>query len=188
MNRSNRHRGNNALADSIAGFDDPSMGDERERDVILRAFTVGAIASTAVFFALGVFTAVIGGGFWSVPVILGSGVSGLVVANYCKREGVDYSQAMARVEPKRLMVSYIVSAAFLVAWLCALVFHQRTGHPLVDVGLGTSMDSSSGYAPLLGGAVTGFVVYIIANTISRYRKTKQARAEALRADDIEDDG
>lgn len=72
----------NALADRIAGFNDPSMGDERERDVILRAYTFGAVVSIYVFYILGVLFAVIGAGLWTVPLILGTGVIGVAVSSY----------------------------------------------------------------------------------------------------------
>ncbi|WP_205683404.1 hypothetical protein [Brevibacterium sp. S111] len=83
-----KHRGNE-LADKIAGFNDPSMGDERERDVILRAYTLGAVVSTYVFFALGLIFAVLGAGVWSAFIILGSIATSSVVSGYCKRENVD---------------------------------------------------------------------------------------------------
>lgn len=39
MNTAASHDRFTALADTVSGFDDPSMGDEREREVILRAYT-----------------------------------------------------------------------------------------------------------------------------------------------------
>src|SRR5699024_7042513 len=111
----------NKLADRIAGFDDPSMGDERERDVILRAYTFGAALSTYVFFTLGLVFAVIGAGLWTALIVLASGVLGAAVSIYCRRENVDFSMAMARVSPRRLLVSNIVGAVFAIAWVAAIV-------------------------------------------------------------------
>lgn len=179
----------NAFADRVAGFDDPSMGDERERDVILRAYTFGAVVSTYVFFALALVFAVLGAGLWSALIILASGVSGVAISAYCRRENVDFSMAMARVSPKRLIVANITGGLFAIAWLAAVVFHMSTGHPLIDVGMGDRVmpgAPSSTYSVVIGGAV-GFIIAITMLTVSRVRKIKQARAEAAAASEIEDE-
>lgn len=177
----------NALANRIAGLNDPSMGDERERDVILRAYTFGAVISTYTFFALGLLFAVIGAGMWTALLILGSGALGVAVASYCKREGVDYTMATARVAPKRLIGSFIIGAVFSAAWLAAIVYHQTTGHPLIDAGLGATFGDSTGGSSLIIGAAAGALGTITFITITRNRRLKQARLEAARAADIEDE-
>ena len=177
----------NELADRIAGFDDPSMGDEREREVILRAYTFGSIVSTYVFFALGVIFAVIGGGMWTALIVLASGVSGMAVSAYCKRENVDFSLAMARTAPRRLLISYVVGAVFAIAWVAAIVFHMTTGHPLIDVGLGSDLSGLTSSTSIAIGAAVGFAGAIVAMSISRSRKIKQARREIASAADIEDE-
>lgn len=177
----------NDLADRIAGFNDPSMGDERERDVILRAYTFGAVVSTYVFFALGLLFAVIGAGLWTVPIVLATGVMGAATATYCRREGVDFTLVSARVAPKRLITSYIIGTIFTLGWLFAVIFHQTTGHPLVNARLGSMFGVSDGGSSMIIGAAVGIVVVIALNTITRSRKIKQARAEAAAAADIEDE-
>ena len=177
----------NGLADRIAGFDDPSMGDERESEVILRAYTFGSIVSTYAFFALGLVFAVIGGGIWTALIVIASGASGVAVSAYCKRENVDFSLAMARTAPRRLLISYVVGAVFAIAWVAAIVFHITTGHPLIDVGLGTDLSEVTSSASIVIGAAVGFAGAIVAMSISRSRKIKQARAEATAAADIEDE-
>lgn len=184
----NKNR-SNELADRIVGFDDPSMGDERERDVILRAYTFGAVVSTYVFFALALIFAVIGAGMWSVLIVLGSMVTSVVISAYCQRENVDFSMAMARVSPRRLIIGNIVGALFAVAWVGAVVFHLSTGVPLIDVGMGASTTfgaPTSAYTIAISAAF-GFIVALTIMTISRLRKIKQARAEAAAADEIEDE-
>lgn len=186
---SDKKKHTNELADKIAGFNDPSMGDERERDVILRAYTLGAVVSTYVFFALGLIFAVLGAGVWSAFIILGSIATNSVVSGYCKRENVDFSMSMARVSPKRLVVGNIVGAVFAIVWVGAIVFHMSEGRPLIDAGMGTSATfgaPTSMYAIVIGAAV-GFIATITLTTISRTRKIKQARAEAAAAADIEDE-
>ena len=186
-NVSDRKNRPNAFADRIAGFDDPSMGDERERDIILRAYTFGAVVSTYVFFALALVFAVLGAGMWSVLIVFGSMVTSIAVSAYCQRENVDFSMAMARVSPRRLIVGNIVGALFAIAWLAAVVFHMSNGYPLIDAGMGNRLmpgAPSSTYSIVIGGAI-GFIIALTLMTISRVRKSKQARAEAAAAAYIE---
>lgn len=177
----------NALADRIVGLNDPSMGDERERDVILRAYTFGAVISTYTFFALGILFAVIGGGFWTVPIVLGTGVMSAAVSSYCKREGMDFKMATARANPKRLVISQLIGAVFIIVWVIAIVYHQTAGHPLIDAGLGTAFGGSSGGSSIVVGAAIGFITVIAIIMVTRQRKLKQARLEAARAAEIEDE-
>ena len=179
----------NAFADRIAGFDDPSMGDERERDVILRAYTFGAVVSTYVFFALALIFAVLGAGIWTVLIIFGSIVISGVISVYCKRENVDFSMAMSRVSPKRLIIGNIVGALFAIAWVGAIVFHLSNGYPLIDAGMGnrTMPGAPSSTYSIAIGAAFGFIIALTLMTISRVRKIKQARAEAAAAAYIEDE-
>ena len=185
---SDKKKHTNELADRIAGFNDPSMGDERERDVILRAYTLGAVVSTYVFFALGLIFAILGAGIWSALIVLGSMVTSVVISAYCDRENVDFSMAMARVSPRRLIIGNIVGAVFAIIWVGAVVFHMSEGYPLIDAGMGaTALGASvSAYSIVLGAAV-GFIVTLTLMTISRVRKIKQARAEAAAAAEIEDE-
>ncbi|GAA1545724.1 hypothetical protein [Brevibacterium picturae] len=176
----------NALANRIAGINDPSMGDERERDVILRAYMFGSVLSIYVFLALAVLFAVIGAGFWTLPLLLGSGILSFAVSSYCKREGVDFDLATALSSPRRLIISYVTCGAFAIAWVFAMGFHQITGHPLLAAGLGSTIESANGSSIVIGGLV-GVAIAIVAMTISRQRKLKQARIEAAREADIEDE-
>ncbi|WP_193071380.1 hypothetical protein [Brevibacterium sp. FME37] len=187
MNNSNASKPRpNAFADRITGLDDPSMGDERERDVILRAYTFGSVVSTHVFFALAVLFAVIGAGLWTIPLVLGTGVAGLAVPAYCKREGVDFTLAVSRAANKRIVVSYAVSAVFTAAWVAAIAFQQTTGHPLIDVGLGSPLAGASN-GSFVTGAIIGIVIALTAFAVLRHRKLKRARLEEESAADIEDE-
>ena len=188
-NVSDRKNRPNAFADRIAGFDDPSMGDERERDIILRAYTFGAVVSTYVFFALALIFAVLGAGMWSVLIVFGSMVTSIAVSAYCQRENVDFSMAMARVSPRRLIVGNIVGALFAIAWVGAIVFQLSNGYPLIDAGMGnrTMPGAPSSTYSIVIGAAFGFIIALTLMTISRVRKIKQARAEAAAAAEIEDE-
>lgn len=187
MNSTHKSSGPNAFADQIAGFNDPSMGDERERGIVLRAYTFGSVISTYAFFALGLVFAVFGAGMWTVLIVLASGLSSIAVSAYCKRENVDFSMVMARISPKRLLISNIVGAVFAIAWVAAIAFHMTTGHPLLDVGLGSDLSEVTSATSVVVGAAVGFIGTIVAMRISRSRKIRQARAESATAADIEDE-
>lgn len=187
MNNRSGKKQSNALADRIAGLNDPSMGDERERDVILRAYMFGSVVSSYLFFTLGVLFAVIGAGFWTLPLTVGAGVMSIAVSGYCKREGVDFALATARATPKRLVVSYFTSAGLAIVWVVAMVYHQSTGRPLVEAGLGSTFGSSDGGTSIIIGAAVGLILATTIMAVSRYRKLKQARLEATAAADMEDE-
>ena len=186
---SDKRKHTNELADRIAGFNDPSMGDERERDVILRAYTLGAVVSTYVFFALALIFAVFGAGMWSVLIVFGSMVTSIVVSAYCQRENVDFSMSMARVSPRRLIVGNIVGALFAIVWVGAIVFHISNGYPLIDVGMGNQTMPGAPFSTysIAIGAAFGFIVALTIMTVSRIRKIKQARADAAAVAEIEDE-
>ncbi|WP_166969577.1 hypothetical protein [Brevibacterium atlanticum] len=185
---SDKKKPTNELADRIAGFDDPSMGDERERDVILRAYTLGAVVSTYVFFALALIFATLGAGIWSSLIVLGSMVTSVVISAYCNRENVDFSMAMSRVSPRRLIIGNIVGAVFAIVWVGAIVFHMSEGYPLINAGMGaTTLGAPTSAYTIVFAAAFGFIAALTLMTISRVRKIKQARAEAAAAADIEDE-
>lgn len=182
QNRTHDKRRTNALADTIAGLDDPSLGDEREREVILRAYTFASVISTFVLLGLAVIFAVIGAGLWSALLILSTGIVGGVVCAYCHREGVDFALTLARVRPRRMVATQLASLAFALAWLAAITFHQMTGHPLIEAGLGVMPQSDSAWSLIVGGIGT-----IIVLTLARRRTLARARKEAETAADIEDE-
>lgn len=187
MSRSLSNSRSNALADRIAGFDDPSMGDERERDIILRAYTLSAVLSTFMFFALGILFAAIGAGYWSALLMLSPLVGTLAISGYCKRAGIDLALSVANIRPIRLTVSYIITICLALAWLFAMAFHQVNGHPLFPVGLGSTMGNSDSPGASMFGGIIGMAAVIAISTILRYHKKAQAREEAARAHAIDDE-
>src|SRR5699024_398091 len=135
----------------------------------------------------GVIFAGIGGGIWTALVVVASGVSGVAVSAYCTRENVAFSLAMARVSPHRLRISYILGGVLAIAWVAAIVFQTTTGAPPIDVGLGSDLSGLTSSTSIAIGAAVGFAGAIVAMSISRSRKIKQARREIASAADIEDE-
>jgi ABC-type antimicrobial peptide transport system permease subunit len=162
----------NAFADRIAGFDDPSMGDERERDIILRAYTFGAVVSTYVFFALALIFAVLGAGLWSALIVLASGVSGVAIsvvlqAGECGlldghrprlTEAADHLQHhKRRVHPRLACRRRLPHEQWLPA-------HRR------GMGNGLMPGAPSSTYSIVIGAAFGFIIALTLMTISRVRK------------------
>lgn len=183
MTRVKNGRRPNELADKIAGFNDPSMGDERERDIILRAYTYGSVLSTYVILVLAIVFAVIGAGFWSVLLIAGGVVSGTAVSRYCKREGIDFAMANAQVDSRRYFIGQLISVLIMAGWLFAIAFHISTGHPLIDVGLGAHFESGESPSSVLLGGISGFLVTVVLGLFVRNSKRKKAQAQLFAEDE-----
>lgn len=167
------------IADTISGVRDPSMGDERERDVILRAYTFSSVLATYAAFALAILLAVIGVGLWSVLVVLAAGLSGWGAIWYCARHDVDLTTMTERMTGRRRRVTYSAMAVLAVLWVAAVLFHVLTGAPLVPVDLGFPAPADDGFATVLGALVGGAVgivaVAVALKLISRsIRRSEQA--------------
>ena len=168
-----------SVADSLAGLKDPSMGDERELDIILRA---GSAAMTAAIFTiqlLGVYLAVIGVGLWSGFVVGAAVVPSLVYSWYCRSSGLDSTASYAKIAPRRRVLTMLLGFLVALAWVGAVAFHMATGTPILDVGLGAPMVGESSTASgLVTGALVGGVLAMIVLAISaRVGARRSARDE-----------
>lgn len=153
------------IADTISGVRDPSMGDERERDVILRAYTFSSVLATYAAFAIAILLAVIGVGLWSVLVVLAAGLSGWGAIWYCARNDVDLAAMTERMTGRRRRVTYSSMAVLSVLWIAAVLFHVLTGAPLVPIDLGFPAAADNGFSTVLGalvGGAVGIVAVVVA--------------------------
>ena len=160
MNPNSRPVRLKALADTVSGFDDPSMGDERQRAVILRAYTFAMQLGLYLSLLLAVWLSVVGAGQWSLLPVLFAGLSSWAAIWYCAREGVDLLALTLRVRPRRRRVVAVLMTLLVAAWAIALVAHVVTGTPLLVTGIDLGQGAPSGST--LGGAVVGGVVGILA--------------------------
>lgn len=181
-------RTRNDFLDRMAGLNDPSMGDERERDIVLRAYTVAAVAGVYLLGGLGLVFALIGAGLWSALIIGSSGLIGVVAAVYARREGVNLGAAVERADRRRFIACSVAGAVMAMAWLAALVFHALAGHPVFSVGLGgapIAADNSSALGALCGGVVGGGAVIAVMAITRKYRRARdeRERLQALNAPD-----
>ena len=173
-----------AAADRFAGLMDPSMGDEREQSIILRAGTVAMTTSIFTIQLLAVVMAVIGVGMWSLVVALAAIVPSLVYTWYCRSSGLDTDASLSRVAPRRMLWTNSAAFGLAFAWIGAVGFHLLQGRPLVEVGVGSihAGDQSTASGLVVGGLVGGAAGLIV--TAVRWRRG--ARQEASQQEAEED--
>ncbi|WP_019158953.1 hypothetical protein [Brevibacterium senegalense] len=181
-NSSGERRSFATVADRLVGLKDPSMGDERERDIILRAGTTAMTVSIFTIQTLGVLLAVIGVGLWSGVVLAAAVIPGVAYTWYCQSSGLDTTQSYAKIAARRRNWSVMAGLAMAAAWIGALSFHMLTGSPLVQAGIQGTV--GTGNSTAIGLVVGG----LIGGTIGVFTLSRSSRAGAKRnAADDEDD-
>ena len=178
MNTAASHDRLTALADSVSGFDDPSMGDEREREVILRAYTFAMQLGLYLSLVLAIWLSVVGAGQWSLLPILFAGLSSWAAIWYCARADVDLMALTRRVRPRRRRAVAVLMTLLVAAWGIALGVHVLTGSPLWDTGIELGSMELSG-STIAGAVVGGVASVVVVLLLSRYTR--------LRAEKVDDD-
>ncbi|GAA4513462.1 hypothetical protein [Brevibacterium yomogidense] len=181
-NNSGGRRSFASIADTLAGIKDPSMGDERERDIILRAGTAAMTASIFTIQLLGVFLALIGVGLWSGVVVVAAVIPSGVYSWYCRSSGLDTHQSYSKIAPRRRNGAMALGFVLALAWIGAVAFHMSTGSPIMDVGMGSVKvgETSTASGLVVGGIVGGTIGAIVLTRSSRVGAKR-------RAADVEDD-
>lgn len=174
-----------AMADSIAGITDPSMADERERDIVLRACAVAMVASVFTIQALAVLFAVIGVGLWSSIIMVATVVPTLVYSWYSKSAGLDSATTFAKISPRRSLKSTLAGIIAAALWIAAVGYHMASGSPLLDVGISTAAPADgSTLSGLITGGLSGALIAIIA--LMMFARAARRRVAAEEARDDED--
>lgn len=179
MSTTTKQTGPNRRADWVAGFNDPSMGDEREREVILRAYTYAMQLSLYCSLAIAVVFAAVGAGWWSAVPLVAMILPTAAAARYARREGVDLAQLTESASAKRRNWALLVSILAVACWAAALAYHQLVGHPLFRVSFGTfgGDDSPSSSIGLIVGAGVGVAGGVAAQRLLAVRRRRRMRAE-----------
>lgn len=175
-------------ADRLAGIADPSMGDERERDIALRAGTVAMVVSIFTIQLIGVALAVIGVGMWSGIVIVAALIPSGAYSWYCRSAGLDMNRVYSKIAPRRRRLATLAGLAVAAAWIAALSFHMFTGAPLIDVGLSDAVSTdSSTAAGLVTGGIVGGAAAAVALALSARRGRRRLAAEDDADEDADDE-
>lgn len=165
-------------ADAIAGFNDPSFGDEREANIMLRGTVVGMQVATYASFLAALLLAAGGAGFFSALPIFAAAAGGQTITWYCNKHGVSYWELFDRANRGRRWTYWTIAALITAAWIGVLAFHMLTGSPLVSVSplLGTD-DPSGTLIGGIAGAVAGLAaVAVISKLMAGRARRREAEA------------
>lgn len=166
---------------ALTGLSDPSMGDEREQAVILRAYAFAMVLAMLLGFATSILFAVFGLGLWSVAPLMIVGIPSWATIWFAAREGVDLVALLDRAGKKRMTLVWAGTIGYLLLWCGALAFHILTGNPLISVDFDFGGDPGS--ETLIGGVIGGTVGLLAAVIALKLKsRTTQRRLAAEDAD------
>ncbi len=165
-----------AFADRVSGFDDPSMGDEREANVIMRGHTFALVVGSGTLTIAGAGFALFG--FWYVAlgaILLGALQSYLAIG-YAAAHGVSIYGLTDRSARRRKIASLVLYFATLVVLLGARFYQLRVGHPVFgDYGaLDVTPDTADESVGMVVGAALGTVIILV---VLKLRARQRERAE-----------
>lgn len=178
------------LADSVVGFHEESMGDEREAQVILRAYTFALVTGTFLLVVVSALLALFG--YWAFA--LGSLVFGALQSYlaimYASACGVSLYQLEERtsVRRKRASISmYLVLVAVIFGARGFQLYQGRPvfgSHGVVESALTNApMQPDAQFWGMLTGAVCGVLAVAGARTLgSKRRENKQSLVDLVDED------
>lgn len=160
----------------LIGDHDPSMGDERERDVILRASTLSSVLAMYPGFIVAIFLAASGLGFASLLVLVPVFLPIYATYFYARNERVDLADKGRQMLPRRRRWTNATVSIGLVAVLIAIGFHRFAGHPLIPINwnpAGAGPPDASEIAGVVTGAVCGGSAVLLFGWLQRRRARKR---------------
>lgn len=162
----------NRLANRFAGMNDPSMGDEREREVIYRAYVFSNVLAAVLSGIAALVLVATGAGILSLAPVIVVGIPGWAAIAYAARENVDLPTLASTTSRSRRIVTILVTIAFLALWLAGLFFHMQHGHPFVRIDVTADSDVST-YLGMACGLVVGIGGVVIAFRMLRGRHRRR---------------
>ncbi|WP_349827494.1 hypothetical protein [Brevibacterium litoralis] len=174
----------NRLANSFAGLHDPSMGDEREREVVMRAYVFAYVLGTLLAGVAAIVLVATGAGFLSLlPVFVFSAAAWAAIW-YAGREKVDLADLAGSATRGRRVATSAVTLVIVAIWVALYVFHLANGRPFLQLSLGVGDDfSGSTAAGMAYGAAVGVFGVWIARTLHRRSVRRRAIDEAEAPDE-----
>lgn len=152
------------------------MGDERERDVILRVSSLSSVVAIYLGFVVAIFLAASELGFASLLVLLPVFLPVFAAYFYAHKEGVDLAEKGRRMHPRRRRWTNAPIALGLVVVLLAIGFHRVAGHPLIPINwnpAGAGPPDSSEIVGAITGAVCGGGGVLLIGWLQRRRARKR---------------
>lgn len=155
-------------ADRLMDLDSPVYGDERERALVMEAYTFGATATVYVCLGGAVVSAVLGSLLLPVALLVASTLPSLASTWYARRRGVDLLAMSERATPRERRTAVLVVVVGTLVVLGAMLVTVRTGHGLVTVPEPTGTVSEvlddvlvGAILGAMGGGVLGLVVQLM---------------------------
>lgn len=170
-------------ADRLMDLDSPVYGDERERALVMEAYTFGATVTVYACVGAAVVSAVLGGLALPVALLLASVLPAVASTWYARRRGVDLLAMSERVTPRERRTAVLSVAGATIGVLALMLFTVRTGHGLVPLPAPTDRGQHVLENMLLGGILGGMVGGIAGGVT---RLARRRRATATEDDDTED--
>lgn len=175
---------NNARVDTLLGYRDPSMGDERERDVILRANGLAHTLALVFGLLVAVFMAAGGLGWAAILVLLAVCLPVYAAYFYARNEGVDMVVQNGRTSKARRICAVVFGVVACGAVLSAIGYQIIAGEPLLNISWGPNESGDVGeIAGMLIGAVCGAGVILLGMYLLR-RKFLKAEKRAADEDPV----
>ncbi|MGW6128844.1 hypothetical protein ACWFNE_02330 [Cellulomonas sp. NPDC055163] len=155
-------------ADRLMDLDSPVYGDERERALVMEAYTFGATATVYVCIGAAVVSAVLGGLLLPVVLLVTATLPSFASIWYARRRGVDLLAMSERATPRERRTTVLTMVGGVLVVLGAMLVTVRTGHGLVPLPepsgtVSEVLDSLVVGAILggIGGGLLGLVVQLV---------------------------
>lgn len=170
------------IADTISGFNEGSMGDERESLVITKAYTFALVVGVCLLLVIGMILALFGYWGFALGAVAFGGVQSYLAIGYAAAQGVSVFGLNDKTSTKRKRWSVFTTILLLCVMLGARVFHLVQGHPVFGTHGLTTPVSLSSTASEASGMVVGVIVGLLAVGLAG-RLLKRREAASAQQDD-----
>ncbi|WP_258725313.1 hypothetical protein [Cellulomonas sp. NS3] len=172
-------------ADRLMDLDSPVYGDERERALVMEAYTFGATTTVYVCIGAAVVSAVLGGLLLPVALLLVATLPSFASMWYARRRGVDLLAMSERATARERRTAVLTLMGGVLVVLGAMLVTVRTGHGLVPLPEPTGTASEVLDDVLVGGILGGIAGGAVGLVVQLVRRRTRPVADG--AEDGDDD-
>lgn len=169
------------IADTISGFNEGSMGDERESLVITKAYTFALVVGVCLLLMIGMILALFGYWGFALGAVAFGGVQSYLAIGYAAAQGVSVFGLNDKTSTRRKRWSMFATILLLCVMFGARAYHLVQGHPVFGShGLTTPVSltsTASETAGMVVGATVGIVVVGVAGRLLKRREAARAQQE-----------
>jgi hypothetical protein len=173
-------------ADRMMDLDSPVYGDERERALVMEAYTFGATATVYVCIGGAVVSAVLGGLLLPAVLLVAATLPSFASIWYARRRGVDLLAMSERATPRERRTAVLTLVGGMLVVLGAMLFTVRTGHGLVPLPEPSGTVSEVLDDALVGAILGGMGGGLVGLVMQLVRRRTPPAAGGTRDDDVDD--